>query len=65
MEIVLFIVLLRKDYFYVIKAAVLGSVLATLLLCLGACFFIGGLRRVEQTFSNAVSETGHGLLFTA
>ena len=64
-EIVLFIVLLSKDYFYVIKAAVLGSILATMLLCLGLCFFVGGLHRVEQTFSEAISETGHGLLFTA
>lgn len=64
-EIVLFLVLLQKDYFYVIKAAILGSILATMLLCLGLCFFIGGFRHSEQTFSNAVTETGHGLLFTA
>lgn len=64
-EIILFIVLLAKDYFYVIKAAILGSILATMLLCLGCCFFVGGLRRHEQTFSEAVSETGSGLLLTA
>lgn len=58
-------VLLSKDYFYVIKAAILGSILATMLLCLGLCFFIGGIHRVEQTFSHAISEVGHGLLFTA
>lgn len=64
-EIVLFMVLLSKGYFEVIKAAILGSILATMLLCLGMCFFVGGLHRVEQTFSHAISETGHGLLFTA
>lgn len=64
-EIVLFTVLLSKDYFYVIKAAILGSILATMLLCLGLCFLVGGIRHVEQTFSNAITETGHGLLFTA
>lgn len=64
-EIVLFIVLLSKDYSDVIKAAVLGSILATMLLCLGLCFFVGGIRHVEQTFSHAISETGHGLLLTA
>jgi Ca2+:H+ antiporter len=64
-EIVLFIVLLSKNYFYVIKAAILGSILATMLLCLGVCFFVGGLKRTEQTFSNAVSESGSGLLLTA
>jgi Ca2+:H+ antiporter len=64
-EIVLFIVLLSKDYFYVIKAAILGSILATMLLCLGFCFFVGGVRRTEQTFDHVISETGHGLLFLA
>ena len=64
-EIVLFTVLLSKNYFYVIKAAILGSILATMLLCLGACFFVGGLRWTEQSFSDAVSETGSGLLLTA
>lgn len=66
-EIVLFVVLLHRNYFYVIKAAILGSILATMLLCLGVCFFVGGIRRgrEEQTFSDAISETGSGLLLTA
>ncbi|KAH6899050.1 hypothetical protein B0T10DRAFT_601932 [Thelonectria olida] len=64
-EIVLFMVLLSKDMFYVIKAAILGSILATMLLCLGACFFAGGLLSEEQTFSDAISEAGSGLLLTA
>ncbi|KAM4064741.1 sodium/calcium exchanger protein [Hirsutella rhossiliensis] len=64
-EIILFTVLLSKDQFYVIKAAILGSILATMLLCLGLCFFVGGLRREEQTFSEAISEAGSGLLLTA
>jgi Ca2+:H+ antiporter len=64
-EIVLFMVLLSKNMFYVIKAAILGSILATMLLCLGACFFAGGLLSEEQTFSDAISEAGSGLLLTA
>ncbi|KAG9257337.1 Sodium/calcium exchanger protein-domain-containing protein [Emericellopsis atlantica] len=64
-EIVLFIVLLSKDYFSVIKAAILGSILATMLLCLGFCFFVGGVGRTEQTFGGTISENGHGLLFLA
>lgn len=58
-------VLLSKDQFYVIKAAILGSILATMVLCLGACFFVGGLLKEEQTFSDAISEAGSGLLLTA
>ncbi|KAL6858495.1 Ca2+ transporter [Trichoderma novae-zelandiae] len=42
-EIILFMVLLSKDQFLVIKAAILGSILATMLLCLGFCFFVGGI----------------------
>ncbi|EAW06279.1 hydrogen/calcium exchanger domain-containing protein [Aspergillus clavatus NRRL 1] len=68
-EIVLFIVLIHKDkegnLIPVIQAAILGSILANLLLCLGLCFFFGGLKRHEQSFHEAVSEVGSGLLLVA
>ncbi|RKU46738.1 hypothetical protein DL546_003079 [Coniochaeta pulveracea] len=70
-EIVLFMVLISRpenaeiDYIPVIQAAILGSILATMLLCLGLCFIAGGLKRDEQTFSESVSEAGSGLLLTA
>ncbi|KAL8635502.1 MAG: hypothetical protein Q9228_007010 [Teloschistes exilis] len=75
-EIVLFMVLLRKNnddpaagtynqFIPVIRAAILGSILANLLLCMGFCFFAGGLRRDEQDFDGAISEVGSGLLLTA
>ena len=49
----------------VIRSAILGSVLANLLLCLGACFFFGGIGRNEQDFDPAISEVGNGLLLVA
>ncbi|KAI4214689.1 MAG: hypothetical protein LQ351_002762 [Letrouitia transgressa] len=76
-EIVLFMVLLRNNndvpddprynnFIPVIRAAILGSILANLLLCLGFCFFAGGIRRRdEQEFDPAISEVGNGLLLTA
>ncbi|KFA73634.1 hypothetical protein S40288_02593 [Stachybotrys chartarum IBT 40288] len=64
-EIIMFMVLLSMDQIYVIKAAILGSILATMVLCLGFVFFVGGMHREEQTFSHAVSEAGSGLLLTA
>ncbi|KAL7810353.1 Ca2+ transporter [Trichoderma gracile] len=64
-EIVLFMVLLSMNQFLVIKAAILGSILATMLLCLGFCFFVGGIYHEEQTFSDTISEAGSGLLLTA
>lgn len=68
-EIVLFMVLLHNDkdgeLIPVIQAAILGSILANLLLCLGTCFFVGGLRRNEQVFHEALAEVGTGLLLVA
>ena len=66
-EFILLLVLLRRgrNNVPVIKAAILGSILANLLLCLGLCFFAGGLRRNEQRFHRVISETGNGLLLVA
>lgn len=69
-EIVLFMVLLHKassenEIIPVIQAAILGSILANLLLCLGFCFFVGGLNRDEQDFEEAISEVGTGLMLVA
>jgi Ca2+:H+ antiporter len=76
-EIVLFLVLLLSPQndttlstqndtrFYIIRAAILGSILATMLLCLGACFFAAGARHVTATFDGAISEVGTGLLLMA
>ena len=66
-EIILFMVLISRgnEYVFVIKAAILGSILANLLLCLGTCFFAGGMRRDEQEFHEAVSEVGSNLMLVA
>lgn len=71
-EIVLIMVLLHNNkqnpelnLIPVIQAAILGSILANLLLCLGMCFFVGGLKRTEQVFHEAISEVGSGLLLVA
>jgi Ca2+:H+ antiporter len=51
----------------IIQAAILGSILTNLLLCLGLCFFVSGIRRHEQNqkFHAVVSEVGSGLLLVA
>ena len=49
----------------IIQAAILGSILTNLLLCLGLCFFFGGLRQSTQKFHAIVSEVGTGLLLVA
>ncbi|KAK3209295.1 hypothetical protein GRF29_69g1343784 [Pseudopithomyces chartarum] len=67
-EIVLFMVLLvtgREANVPVIRAAILGSILANMLLCLGFCFMAGGLKGGEQSFHEAISEAGSGLMLVA
>ncbi|KAK2613501.1 hypothetical protein N8I77_000413 [Diaporthe amygdali] len=65
-EIILFLVLaVRERNEEIIKAAILGSILANMLLCLGLCFWAAGMRRDESHFSEAVAEAGCGLLLTA
>lgn len=68
-ELILFMVLLVKDNagsnIPVIRAAILGSILANLLLCLGSCFVAGGIKNNIQEFHEAVSESGSGLMLVA
>lgn len=68
-ELILFIVLVvgdnAKHNILIIKAAILGSILANLLLCLGVCFLIGGLTHEQQDFDPAVSEIGTGMMLVA
>ncbi|KAH3951861.1 hypothetical protein HBI56_165260 [Parastagonospora nodorum] len=68
-EIILFMVLLKTSVgdsnVLVIQAAILGSILANILLCLGCCFIAGGLKNKVQEFHEAVSESGNGLLLVA
>jgi Ca2+:H+ antiporter len=64
-ELILLMVLVKRHQVHVAQDAILGSILANLLLCLGLCFFAGGLRRDEQEFHEAVSETGSNLMLVA
>jgi Ca2+:H+ antiporter len=69
-EIILFMVLIRSaiddpNQISVIRAAILGSILANLLFCLGLCFFVGGIFHPQQTFHDAISEVGSNLMLVA
>ncbi|SMY23086.1 unnamed protein product [Zymoseptoria tritici ST99CH_1A5] len=81
-EVILFVVLIAKhksntdegedngdegNLIPIIQAAILGSIMTNLLLCLGLCFFFGGIRRHEksQKFHAVISEVGSGLLLVA
>lgn len=47
-ELIIFVIALVKDEIRVVQASLLGSILANLLLILGMCFLLGGLRFREQ-----------------
>merc|ERR1719487_1018612 len=66
-EIILFVVLIADNggNLGVIRAAILGSILANVLFCLGMCFFVGGIFHPQQTFHEAISEVGSNLMLVA
>lgn len=72
-EIVLFVTLVVKaltspTYVSVLQAAILGSIMTNLLLCLGCCFVVGHLKNRNenaQRFSPVISETGSGIMLVA
>jgi Ca2+:H+ antiporter len=67
-ELVLLTVLIQqpgKMPIRVIRAVILGSILANLLLCLGLCFFVGGIFYPNQSFHVAISEVACNLMLVA
>jgi Ca2+:H+ antiporter len=50
-ELIIGIVSLKDGLINVVQASILGSILGNLLLILGLCFFLGGLKFKEQKFN--------------
>lgn len=66
-EMVLFIILIARPNEHgntvtIVKAAILGSILANMLLCLGLCLLIGGIKFKEQKFHSLVGGTSSDVL---
>ncbi|KAB5580296.1 vacuolar calcium ion transporter [Coniochaeta sp. 2T2.1] len=61
-ELIIFIIALAKGEIRIVQASVLGSILANLLLILGMCFFLGGLRYREQVYNSTVTQMSACLL---
>ncbi|KAF2728014.1 hypothetical protein EJ04DRAFT_450205 [Polyplosphaeria fusca] len=64
-ELILFIILLAGDQIRVVQAALLGSILANLLLILGMAFVLGGLRYQEQIYNSTVTQMSACMLSLA
>ncbi|KAK3710843.1 hypothetical protein LTR37_010067 [Vermiconidia calcicola] len=61
-ELIIFIIALVKNEIQVVQAALLGSILANLLLILGMAFLLGGLRYREQVYNSTVTQMSACLL---
>lgn len=59
------IIALVHDEVVIVQTSLIGSILSNLLLVLGMCFFLGGLRRQEQFFNTTVAQTAASLLALA
>ncbi|TVY84975.1 Vacuolar calcium ion transporter [Lachnellula suecica] len=56
------IIALSKNEIRIVQASLLGSILANLLLILGMCFLLGGLRYQEQIYNSTVTQMSACLL---
>lgn len=64
-ELIVSIIALKGNQIRVVQASMLGSILSNILLVLGCCFFVGGLRFSEQTFNSTVASTMSSLMAVA
>lgn len=61
-ELIIFILALVKNEIRVVQSALLGSILANLLLILGMSMLLGGLRFREQVYNSTVTQMSACLL---
>ncbi|CAO1631902.1 unnamed protein product [Sympodiomycopsis kandeliae] len=64
-ELIVAIIALFHCELTIVQTSLIGSVLSNLLLVLGTCFFVGGLRRQEQEFKQTAAQLNSGLLAMA
>lgn len=61
-ELIIFIIALVKNEIRIVQASLLGSILSNLLLILGMCMLLGGLRFREQIYNSTVTQMSACLL---
>ncbi|KAJ6119362.1 hypothetical protein N7523_003642 [Penicillium sp. IBT 18751x] len=64
-ELIVSVIALKDNQIRVVQASMLGSILSNILLVLGCCFFVGGLRFSEQSFNSTVASTMSSLMAVA
>jgi Ca2+:H+ antiporter len=64
-ELIIAVVALRAGYLDMVRASIIGAILANLLLALGIAFLLGGLRHHDQHFNPAAVRTYSTMMFLA
>jgi Ca2+:H+ antiporter len=64
-ELIIAIVALKAGYLDMVRASLVGAILANLLLALGMAFLLGGLRFHEQRFNPAATRAYSTMMFVA
>ncbi|KAL4995918.1 Sodium/calcium exchanger protein-domain-containing protein [Aspergillus recurvatus] len=61
-ELIVSIIALKDKQIRVVQASMLGSILSNILLVLGCCFVVGGIKFPEQQFNTTVASTMSSLM---
>lgn len=64
-ELIIAMVALRAGYLDMVRASLIGAILANLLLALGVAFFLGGLRYHDQKFNAVAARTYSTMMLLA
>jgi Ca2+:H+ antiporter len=64
-ELIISLVALRAGYLGMVRASLVGAILANLLLALGVAFLLGGLRHHEQRFNPTATRAYSTMMFIA
>jgi Ca2+:H+ antiporter len=64
-ELIISLVALRAGYLDMVRASLVGAILANLLLALGVAFLLGGLRHHEQRFNPLATRAYSTMMFVA
>ncbi len=64
-ELIISLVALRAGFLDMVRASLIGAILANLLLALGIAFFVGGLRYHDQKYNPAATRAYSTMMFLA
>jgi len=64
-ELIIALVALKAGYLDMVRASIVGAILANLLLALGIAFFLGGLRYLDQKYNPSAARTYSTMMLLA